>query len=225
MTPDDERLMAYADGELGPIEAKRVAAAIAADPALAAVVDAQRRLRERLAAGFAPVAAEPVPDRFAAMLNRTVVPLPAGRSAVRRFAAQAAAIAATLVLGVTIGRGWTEGAVTTARGGLIASGELSRALDRQLSGAAGATRLLASFKDGRGRYCRVFAAQDLDGVACRDQGDWRIERAAASAPGSATAYRQAGSANAAVMADAQELMAGDPLDPAAERAARARDWH
>jgi hypothetical protein len=37
-------------------------------------------------------------------------------------------------------------------------------------------------------------------------------------------YRQAGSADAALLAEAQAMMAGDPLDAAAERRARDLGW-
>jgi len=47
-----ELLMAYADGQLGPADARRVDAAIAADPALAAEVDAYRLTADGLAGAF-----------------------------------------------------------------------------------------------------------------------------------------------------------------------------
>ena len=43
-------------------------------------------------------------------------------------------------------------------------------------------------------------------------------------PAQTGAYRQAGSAEASLMAAAQDLMAGDPLDAAQEKAAQAKDW-
>ncbi|MFN3843995.1 MAG: zf-HC2 domain-containing protein, partial [Rehaibacterium terrae] len=63
MRISDERLMAYVDGELDAAQAAQVEAAIAADPALAAAVARQRRLRERLRAAFDPVLDQPVPER------------------------------------------------------------------------------------------------------------------------------------------------------------------
>ena len=45
MSVTDEELMALADGELSGDDAERVSAAIAADPALAARIEAERRLQ------------------------------------------------------------------------------------------------------------------------------------------------------------------------------------
>src|SRR6185369_970394 len=69
VTIDRELLAAYADGELGPDEVARVEAAIAADPALAAELDAHRQLRATLSSHFAPILDMPVPDRLSAALK------------------------------------------------------------------------------------------------------------------------------------------------------------
>ena len=45
---DDELAMAYADGELDPLAAKRFEARLAEEPALAATVEAHRALHARL---------------------------------------------------------------------------------------------------------------------------------------------------------------------------------
>lgn len=65
----EHELQAYVDGELAPDEIARVEAAIAANPALAAQVERERRLRAQLRAAFDPVLDEPVPARFAALLR------------------------------------------------------------------------------------------------------------------------------------------------------------
>src|SRR3546814_15359621 len=60
-------LMAFADGELTGPEAEAVAAAIAADPALAEKVAQHRQLRAMLAGAFEPVLDEPLPAGLAAL--------------------------------------------------------------------------------------------------------------------------------------------------------------
>ena len=229
MTIEPELLMAYADGELDPLAAKRVERAIAEDPALAEEVERHRRLRARIAGEFAPVVEEPVPDRLAALLRSNVVPLPRPRPKPRGFAQwrAAGALAACLVVGAMIGTQFSSVGPVTARGdGLYASGALAGALDRQLGGAKGAVQVAASFRDGAGAYCRVFASEAVDGIACRDTRGWALRQtrqgSASAAP--ATSYAQAGSADPQLMAAAQEMMAGEPLDAAAERAARDRGW-
>ncbi|WP_294331966.1 anti-sigma factor [uncultured Sphingomonas sp.] len=227
MSIDPELLMAYADGELGPLDAKRVEQAIAADPALGAEVARHRALRARLDGHFAAVAQEPVPDRLAALIRTNVVDLPARRRTARvpAWAPWSGAVAAALVLGLLLGKGLPEqGVVRTRDGHLYAAGSLAGALDRQLAANAGDVQLVVSFRDREGRYCRVFRSQPADGIACHEAKGWALRQTMGGSRVSARGYAQAGSADAALMAAAQELMAGDPLDAAAEARARAAGW-
>ena len=66
MTIPDETLMAYADGELEPAQRAEVEAALAADPKLAARVEAHRALRRKLNTTFDPILMETVPDALVA---------------------------------------------------------------------------------------------------------------------------------------------------------------
>jgi len=225
MIPDDATLMAYADGELDALTAKRVERAIAADPALADVVAAHRALRDRLGQAFGTVAEEPVPARFAAMLTSNVTPIRAPAAPMPRRWIEGLAVAASLVLAVAIGHQWQSGPVRVAGDRVVASGSLGHALDTQLASASGDTRMLVSFRDDRGSYCRVFATAAVDGIACRDQGQWVLRETRSPLHAGATDYRQAGSADAPLMASAQDMMKGDPLDAAAERRARDAGWH
>ena len=226
MTIDAETLMAYADGELDPLTAKRVERAIAADPTLADEVAQHRALRERLSAGFAPVAEAPVPDRLTSLLSRTVVPMPTPVPAKPRSRWQAAsALAACLLVGVFVGHQWQDvGPVAARDGRLYAAGDLSRALDTQLAAIDGAVRVPVSFRERSGAYCRVFTSTTTDGIACRDGSGWALRQTRTGSGEAGTDYRQAGSGEAALMAEAQAMMAGDPLDAAAERTARERGW-
>lgn len=224
MTVDREKLIAFADGELSEIERARVEKAIAADPALAQEVEAHRRLRARLAAHYAPVADEPPPVRLTALLEEKIVPIEAARERrAARFAPQHwAAIAATLVLGLVIGGSWdrdSDSSVAIALGG-----RLERALDTQLASAQppdAGVRIGLSFRSTDGAMCRTFQRDSLAGIACNEGGEWRLRRASWS-PSQDTQYRQASSAE--MMAAAQEMMAGEPLDAQAEKAARERGW-
>ncbi len=224
MTIDPEMLMAYADGELGPIEAKRVERAITEDPELAKQVAQHRHLRAAMNAHFAPIAEEPVPDRLAAMLQSQVVPLPQ-RVTTRVWPRWAGAIAASLVLGLAIGHGWQGGGDFRSQDGrLYAAGRLASALDRQLAANDGAVRTPVSFREAGGRYCRVFTSASADGIACRDRQGWELEQTRAGRAAVKSAYAQAGSAAPELMTAAQEMMAGEPLDAAAERSAQAAGW-
>lgn len=245
MTIDPEKLpemlAAYADGELDPLAERQVERAIAADPALADQVERHRALRATLAAAFAPIAAAPVPDRLAQLVpDGRVVDLAAARAARAqaaaapaperrwgRWAGMGGMMAACLVLGVLVGRGADNGPVESRGGMLVASGGLGRALDTQLASADGGNaglRILVSFRDGGGRYCRSFSGTSLSGIACREDAGWVLRETRGGNAASSSEFRQAGSADAALMADAQAMMAGEPLDAAAEEAAKAKGW-
>ena len=231
MTIDPETLMAYADGELDAIAAKRVEKAIAADPVLAAQVDHHRKLAVSLRAAFEPAAAAPVPPAVEARLRESARVVPLAPRAVRRERPLwIGAVAASLVAGLLAGPLILQrdpGGVAMRDGTAIASGDVARALGTQLASAQppdAAVRVGVTFRDGAQRWCRTFESGTTGGIACAQGNDWRIERLYGGMSQQGGAYRQAGSPAAAMMADAQAMMAGDPLDVAAERAARDAGW-
>lgn len=227
MTPDDATLMAYADGELDPLAAKRVEQALAADPALARTVEAHRALRARMAVAY-PAAPTPAGDPLAARIAAPATVVPFTPRVVPRTTRprwrQVAAMAACLVVGVAVGTQWQSGPVTAKHGALIAAGPLARALDTRLAATTGETRMLLSFRGRDGRPCRVFAAPAVDGIACHDADGWSLVRTRSAAAAAGGDYRQAGSADAALMAEAQEMIAGEPLSREQEAAAVVQGW-
>jgi cytochrome P450 len=225
VTIEPEMLMAYADGELDPLNAKRVERAIAGDPALAQEVERHRALRKRISDSFAPVADEQIPDRLAALLKNEVVELPAHekRPLLTRWR-EAAALAACLILGLVIGLRVPHGPVAAGAGGLYASGSLAAALDDQIGSADGAAKVAVSFRDKQGSYCRVFSSSATDGIACRDASGWALRRTQRGSTTMRSDYAQAGSPDPELMAAAQDMMAGEPLDTKAEEAARRAGW-
>lgn len=233
MRIDDAMLMAYADGELEAAARAEVEAAIAADPALQARVEAHRALRTTVSGAYAGVADEPVPDRLATMLRprAEVVDFAAAKALregpppARRWP-QWAAIAATLVVGVLAGRMIELGPqpmIDAAGGALVARGELARALDTQLAASGGVVGL--SFRNRAGDYCRTFRAGEVAGLACREGNRWGVQMAVAAAPAAAGDYRMAGSETPPeVLRAVEAAIEGEPLDSRAEAAARARGW-
>jgi hypothetical protein len=231
MTIDPETLMAYADGELDPVAAKRVEKAIGADPALAAQVERHRKLTASLRAAFEPVAAAPVPSSIEAMLSESAKVVPLAPKPVRRERSfWMGAVAASLVAGLLAGPlvfPRDPGGIAMRDGTTIASGEVAKALATQLASAQAPdapVRVGVTFRDGAQRWCRTFESGTTGGIACAQGNDWRIERLYGGMSRQERDYRQAGSATAAMMADAQAMMAGDALDAATERAARDAGW-
>jgi hypothetical protein len=222
VTPDDETLMAYADGELDAVTARRIERQVAADPLLAARVEAHRRLRAQLAEAF-PLGNQP--DPLEAMIRAAPVPLaPRPLPVWRRGLVQAVAMAACLVLGIFLDNLWDSAPVTTDHNGaLLAAGGLAQALDTQLAGIQGKTNIRITFRDAHGNYCRVFSGAAVDGIACRDGAQWRLVRTGTSAAPARSDYRQAGSEEAAIMAEAQDMMATE-VTPAQEKQARDGGW-
>ncbi len=221
MTIDPETLMAYADGELDPLSAKRVERAIAADPALAAQVDRHRALAASLRGAFAPIEQAPIPPGIAAMLRESakVVPL-APRPARRERTFWIGAVAASLVAGVLaaplIG---PRDDLAIENGRTVARGDIAHALDTQLASAqadGAAVRIGVTFRDKGQRLCRTFERGETGGIACATGKDWQVERLYGGIAAQGTDYRQAGSPAATLMAEAQAMMAGEPLDATAE---------
>ncbi|MGN6375623.1 MAG: anti-sigma factor family protein [Sphingomonas sp.] len=220
--------MAYVDGELDDIARRRVERAMAADPALAEAVARDRVLRDRLQARFAPYAEEPPPDRFRSLLDTNVAPITQSRRLQRRTLAhrwvQGGAIAATLVLGIAIGRQIDAPGLIASRGGaLVAHGRLESALDTQLAATQpndAAIRMGLTFRDRQGSICRTFDSQVLQGIACRGRGRWDLIRTAGGNRGGD--YRQASSG--VTIGEAQQMMVGRPFSAAEEALAKQQDW-
>lgn len=233
MAIDDAMLMAFVDGELDEVGRARVERALAEDPALKARLEQQQRLRDRLAAHYGPALAEEVPERFRALLETNIVTFPAATAKpVRPLWQTLTALAATLVLGLAVGRTLlapapSAGPFAVEDGVMVARGDLAQALETQLASAQAqdaATRIGVTFARDDGRPCRTFASQAAAGIACRTGTGWQVMMTAAGSGGQRSDYRQAGSENLLVQQAAQEMMAGDPYDDAAERRARDSGW-
>ncbi|MBL8276450.1 MAG: hypothetical protein JNL93_07115 [Pelomonas sp.] len=241
----DEELMAWVDGELPPPDADRVSAAVAADTALAARAARLQGLNRQLRQAFAAELDEPVPDALAAVARgehlaapatgARVVPLASRR---RRGWMQWGGLAAGVALVVALvpqlmPGGDRPGDTVQARadGRLMARGALADALERGLASETrpDGTRLLLSFRDRSGEFCRSFAAPVGRGLACREGGHWQVvvltapAAAAASAPGERLRLAN-GELPAALLEAVEQRIAGLALDAAQERAARDARW-
>jgi hypothetical protein len=241
----DEVLMAYADDELDAQTRAAVEAAMASDPEIARRIAHHKALRNRLHSAFNQVLDEPVPARLLQVVRNdpavprksNVVPLRRRRAA-RWSWPQWSAMAATLIIGVIVGRlvlvsSRPPGPIVMRGGQVLASGALADALSDRLAAEqspADAVRIGVSFRSKSGEYCRTFAVAApaaLAGLACREADAWqvRVLARASSQGGGPAAYRQASSSMPrAVIAAVDNLIAGEPLDAQAEAAARKQHW-
>jgi anti-sigma-K factor RskA len=230
MSVDDERLMAFADGELSGAERAEVEAALADDASLREKLAAHQRLRTRLSGAFDGALDEPVPASLLAAVEkpRTAEVVNLGeRRAARWSVREWGAMAASVVLGLFVGIGVMNTQaplIAPSESGLVARGALAQALETQLaSDEADAVRIGLSFRDTDGRYCRTFDLTEggTAGLACREGDAWNVAMTAAGAGGGEV--RQA-AASEQILSAVDAMIAGEPLDAAGETQARDAGW-
>ena len=232
MHPSDEMLMAFADDELSAAEAEAVAAAVAADPALAERVRMFRDTRAALA-GSAPAPQSDDDAALIALIRAAAVPaaapltnaapraVPANRN--WRPAAIAASVAAAAVAAV-----WSMGLFGPTTGptpdGALPPA-LTAALDAVPSGegavlAEGEFTAIATYRIADGSICREYerhgtAQTTIAAIACREDGTWR-NRFATELGQSADGYVPASADTEGLDAALAGMGAGDPLTPGEE---------
>jgi hypothetical protein len=247
VNPTNEVLGAYIDGELDPAARAAVAEAIARDPEMAARVKALEGLNQQLRGAFKSSLSEPVPARLIEAARgpaqAVVVELATARAAKqppplhRRRAFQWAALAASVVVGVFVGRFGFQGEPSTllavGEHGISAGPVLASTLSTQLASDPRGPRGVAiglTFRDKAGAYCRTFTVSDhggFAGIACRTPDGWRLATLTEGTPSAETgdAYHMAGSTlPAAIRESVAATIDGSPLDADAEAAARQHNW-
>jgi hypothetical protein len=229
MSVTREELAAFADGELIEPRRSEVAAAVAADAALAGELESHRALKDHLSAHFAPILEQPIPERLTAPLATAEPKVVDLTTAKQRRALRgiprwswvvAPALAASLALAVFLPR---DGGMAER----YAGPQLAAALDDQLAASQASdapTHILLSFRKGDGRFCRAFSGNAQSGIACKDANGWQLLVGGASAETQPGDYRMASSSAPKIMAKAQELADGPALTAEQEKMARNRGW-
>lgn len=243
----DEQLVAYADQELAPGEAQRIASAAQSDPQLAGRIARFTESRRLLADAFAQQLDEPVPQRLLDVLRANneskVVPLARRqRPAWSNWMPMALAASIALGVGLLVGKGWGPEIapqeiafaglpqdVTVLERALqtLASGEV---LAGESGGAPYEIVPTASLRLPSGVHCREFesavGSQRARGLACQNPaGGWNLQAVAsisadAQSGTSDESYRPAGESagGPAIPAGAQRL------SPAQEQALIESNW-
>ncbi len=227
----DEELMAYADGQLDETRASEIDAALATDQALADRLALFVESRAGVAAAYAPMLEEPVPDELmqsirqmaqdsdAISKDNTVVAFQ------RRFPIWQTAIAASIALAIGFGSGLFMGKTGVSDGlqiGILDNPEILAALSNLPSGEQRILQngdkivVIETFRDGGNNICREFeyqkpGAQKLVAISCYDNNDsiWAVKMALA-APTAGTDYAPA-SALPALDAYLDSIKATPPL--------------
>jgi hypothetical protein len=220
---DDETLSAFAEGQLPPEKVAVVAAAVAADPELAARLERLRALRGLLG-GVKAEAPTPRSGLMAAARRAVAGPGPWIPALAAGVAGLAVGLAATFLR--------SETGLVDLKAGMAVRGALEAALDETASGMdlrrdGAAVSPLYTVIAADGRPCRVFrvsAQTAFEGAACREGGAWRLQTLAPVAirgPG----FDQASTAEPPALAAAMDAIgAGDPLAQAAEAELMAAGW-
>ncbi|MGE3249666.1 MAG: anti-sigma factor [Hyphomonadaceae bacterium] len=232
---NEERILAYVDGELPPTEAAEMEAALARDPALAARVAKERALRAMLSRTYDPIADAPVPERLTQAARSeapsNVVNFQRARErrtsgwGVREWGAMAASLAGGLIIG--FGALNANPPLIESRGSQMeARGALARALDQQLAadGAQGGVSIGLTFRARDGQHCRTFNAREIAGLACREGDAWRVETAVAHRAQAGDVRTASTDIPASVLSAADAMIEGETFDAEAERRARDAGW-
>lgn len=235
MSISPEELAAFADGELGEADEARVRAAVAEDENLARQVERHRALKAKLSGHFAPIVDQPVPDRLTQMLQGAADDKDGDSGEVVDFAAARERIDSRRRLPAW---GWTGGAIAAALVAALvfttgeeartgyADAQLASTLDSQLVATQPGdadTRILLSFRNDAGEFCRAYSGAEQSGIACRDAEGWRQQAIGAGSESAGTEYRMAGS-ETEILEAAQDMADGPALDADEEAEAQEQGW-
>jgi negative regulator of sigma E activity len=240
---DDEALSGLIDGTLPSDEMAALRSRLKREPALAARLASMEHATNAVRDAYRGVIDEPLPERTLALLrartqSERVVTLPTRRRAAAAWFPQAlaAGIALAVGLGVGLGLGQRSGETESssfAATGAVAPGSRLHALlesvpsgePRALDGALTAEARL-TFRTLDGDWCRELAVTSATigsaALACRRDGDWRVELLGIAAA-SGELYRPAG-AGAPFERAIDALIDGEALEPDAEHALLEGGW-
>lgn len=203
LTP--EMLLAFLDGSLSSADREGVRELLCSDPHAAEQLIQQILLADAARESFADDLKEPIPDAWVAMIDRATFSSSAGRVtslAARRSSGKSTisrwAIGASMAASVAIGLYLTsapssQALINIENGQLVASADLSGALDQARGGMAiridpdHRLDVQLSLRKASGSFCRE-AIVDAPGIeqdrhifACKDGRDWNISALATAA--------------------------------------------
>lgn len=249
MNRDQERVSAYLDGTMSPEEAAAFEQEIKGNRELAAIVERWRGNDALLRAAYATPKVGEISDALLGRLGLVdnqpadnVVAIDGFR---KRSAAQndnpaspkwrwplVGSIAASLVVGVTVGSFWIA-----KPSGIAGEAAFQTAMNGSASGVAVALsdseRLtpILSFEAKDGRFCREFAleghAAGNQGIACKSDNQWTVEalvKGGGALPSNGEIRTAGGKDGASLDAAYSRLGASDPLNAQKENIYISNGW-
>lgn len=246
----DELLMAYADGELDAGLAEQVRHAIENDSVLAARLKVFHVTGRALGPHFEAVLEAQPPAAMLQAIRSAPMTRPAGAPRTISFWASIRSVLQGIGFGPSpwpvlagVAAGLLIGAVSTQHGGtaegtllaeqdgrLVAAGALAKVLEGETMQASqdGAIRVIATFKDETGRWCRLYQGPEHAGLACRqdEQRRWQVLAAGEGIAGSEDLPSPSEGGGAKAVDDLAMTMmeSSAALDTQAEAALIARQW-
>jgi hypothetical protein len=232
MKYSDEDILAWIDGEMPAADRSAFEAALAENADLAARTEHHRRLGNSVKSHYAPIANEPVPDRFAQMLavesdetsgNTLFDRIKAWFS--HPLAMPGASAMASLAIGILVGAQFMPLQTGISGDTTLASANLAAALNA--AGGNDAWQIPVTFRDDTGRYCRAFRAAEsgTSGLACRQAQNWQVQVLVTGDGADTGGYQLAGSPLPFLILESVDgLIDGDPLDADAIATAIQSGW-
>ncbi|HMR29408.1 MAG TPA: hypothetical protein PKA13_01220 [Geminicoccaceae bacterium] len=219
---DDDMLLAYADGQLDPVNAARIARHLAVNPAAREKV---RRFEESAAlarAAYAHVLDEPVPAALIAAIGADTALRPPSRWRRRQAPVWTLPLAASVALAI----GWWYGGTDASPTDLLSATLEHAASGQQRDDGVMSITASTAYPAG-GRWCREFIRHRggalAAGFACREPtGLWSVE--ALVPAGDPQAYVPAAEEPSPVLELIEAARTGPALPADRESALIARGW-
>lgn len=232
----DRDVIAYVDEQLHGEKLEAFLVRLSGSTDIQGEVARHEELRDRIGEAYGPGPDAEDSDFLLPLLNKPQVRIIGDRhvrgNVGHRMRPQWLALAASLVLGFGVSQMLflfrPTGSVQEKNGTILADSELLESLEHrpQRDLASSGISLPVTFRSAMG-FCRVFAVKDeLSGIACRNNGSWRIETVGGSSGIRPKSPYQQASSNipAPVMAQVDELITGDPMTEQEVSAAIGNGW-
>lgn len=231
----EEEVVAFVDGRLGHEDKAAFEVRLASDPTLARRVASHRWMAQQIVAAYGTPPSDKVDDALLGRLGLAaagnVVTMTDRRRRSFAPAALAGALAASMALGIGLGRNVfvPDTMFRNDHGNQLTAGTmLADGLTNNLAGQqSGPVHIGISFHTADG-ICRTFSVVGgPSGLGCREGAKWVVPIVASPAApaGPSQEYQLAGGNVApSVMAEVDRRIAGEPLSPADEKRVRAAGW-